>query len=156
MYLISVKHYALVVFPRCSRRARTNHPTMECRRAKPWAVVVVLAVLRAAVAGAAPAGDSPSSQDSVPASVQEVPQRPMTVRSGGLGVDDESSKNPFPIGRGEPFVVDPANVPQNHGPIAGFDGRPRSADRTDEYGSYDYDPAKLEEVTTIIIPNIGV
>lgn len=126
--------------------------TMKCR-AKPTsrgtAAAVIVAILCAAVAGsaAAPADGHQLQPDSVPASVREVPQRPMTVKSGGNGGDDA---DPFPIGRGEPFVVDPANVPQNHGPIAGFfDTRPlgprSAAAPSDEYSSYDY-ADKVEEV----------
>lgn len=107
---------------------------------------VIVVVLCAVVAGsdAAPAHHQPSA-DSVPANVQEVPQRAMTVSGGGAG--------PFPFNRGEPFVMDPANVPQHHGPIAGFGARPpgpRSADVSspvDDYESnYEYDTSKMEEV----------
>lgn len=79
-------------------------------------------------------GDQQQQQHDFAATVDEMPQRPMTLKNGyhpGL----------FPFNKGEPFVMDPSS-----GSIDFNTGRPASnpiQQRSEDY--YDYD-AKLEEV----------
>lgn len=111
---------------------------MGCRRSKSCGAVVVAATLMlCSIADPALAAALGHPQESVAtavtATVEEMPQRPMTLKNGyhpGL----------FPFNKGEPFVVDDPNM----GSID-FNTKPPppQQQRSDEY--YDYD-TKLEEV----------